>query len=128
MLKRFAGPLLVLLGLSIAGCAGSMDTPSAVNLSAPTAQAGGSWSGYAGVGAAAAPVALTLRQSGGTVTGNIDVAGRPDLTGAVVGTVQGNGLSLKMQDGYGSLPLMTVTQDQISGVIALGPMTLRRVK
>jgi len=126
MLRKFAGAMLVSSMLAAAGCASSMETPSTLDMSGPTAQAAGSWSGYAGVGAVSTSVSLTLEQSGNNVAGNIDVAGRPDMTGDVVGTVQGNGLQLRLQSGFGSLPLMTVRQDQIVGILLIGPMTLQR--
>ena len=125
-MKKLAAPLLVLV-LVIAGWAG-MDQTSGVNTAGPTANASGAWSGWAGMGAVAAPVSLTLSQSGGNVKGDIDVAGRPDLTGPVVGTVQGNALTLRLQTGYGQLPVMKVGQNEISGVISLGPLMLTRAK
>jgi len=126
-MRKLAGSLVVVLALAFTGCA-SLESPSSLNTSAPLANATGAWSGWAGVGGEAAPVSLNLSQSGSNVKGDIDVGGRPDLTGPVVGTVQGNALSLSMQSGFGSLPVMKVSQDQISGVILLGPMTLTRGK
>ena len=125
-MKKLAAPVLVLV-LVFAGCAG-MDQTSGVNTAGPTANANGVWSGWAGVGAAAAPVSLALSQSGGNVKGDIDVGGRPELTGPVVGTVQGNALTLRLQSGYGQLPVMKVSQNEISGVISLGPLMLTRAK
>jgi hypothetical protein len=92
------------------------------------ANAAGSWSGYAGAGAVSAPVALQLAQSGANVTGNITVGGRPDFSGPVTGTVQGNGLSLRLATGTASLPMLTVGSDQITGDVGPGPMILRRTK
>jgi hypothetical protein len=128
MLRTIAASLLVALAVTLAGCAGSTSTATTSSRSTPVAKAAGSWWGYAGTGATSVPVALTLRQAGANVTGNIDVAGRPDLTGPVVGTVEGDGLQLALQSGFGSLPLMTVSQDRITGTIAVGPMSLRRSK
>jgi hypothetical protein len=42
--------------------------------------------------------------------------------------VQGNAVKLSLKSGYGSLPEMTVKQDQISGVVAGLPLNLRRAK
>ena len=128
MPRAVAGLTLLLVVLVVAGCAGSSAGTTALNMAGPAAQAGGSWSGYAGVGTVSAPVKLNLTQNGGNVTGNIDVAGRPDLTGDVVGTVQGNGLTLKLQSGYGTLPVMKVTESEIVGTLSIGPMALRRAK
>jgi hypothetical protein len=116
-----------LLVLALSGCATSNGTPAATT-SGPPANAGGSWSGYGGIGATAQPVSLTLAQTGGDVKGDINVGGRPDLSGPVVGTVQGNVLSLRLASGVASLPAMTVTPSQITGVLSVGPMTLTRVK
>jgi len=127
MLKKLAGPLLVSLVLAITGCATSEST-SAMNTSGPPANANGAWSGWAGMGAAAAPVSLTLTQNGGNVTGNMSVGGSPDMSGPVVGTVQGNMLSLKMQDSGRSFSAMTVSLDRITGIISQGPVTLERSK
>jgi hypothetical protein len=126
MLRPFAGPLLMML--TIAACATTGGTMAGMNTSGPTAQAGGAWRGYAGVGATSLPVSLTLNQTGGDVSGNIDIGGRPDFTGPVVGTVQGNALSLKMQRGPGSFSTLVVGQDQITGTSQFGPITLRRAK
>jgi hypothetical protein len=126
MLRPFAGPLLLVL--AVAGCATTGETTAAMNTSGPTAKAAGAWSGYAGVGATSLPVSLTLNQTGGDVSGNISIGGRPDFTGPVVGTVQGNALSLKMQSGPGSFSTMVVGQDQITGTSQFGPITLRRAR
>ncbi len=125
MLKTFGGALLVLLVAAVSGCASTESTPSA--MTGPPANAAGSWSGYAGMGAAAAPVSLNLTQTGANVTGNLDVGGSPDLSGPVVGTVQGNTLTLQMQNGR-RLSAMNVSPDQINGIIPAGPVTLRRAK
>jgi hypothetical protein len=115
--------LLILLLAVIAGCASSGGDVQTT--SGPPANAGGAWSGYAGVGAASAPVTLRLTQNGGNVAGDLSVGGSPDLTGAVTGTVQGNVLRLSMQNGRSITP-MTVGADQITGIIGAGPVTLRR--
>jgi len=128
MLRKLAGPLFVSLVLAISGCAGMESSTPALTTSGPLANAAGAWSGWAGMGATATTVSLTLTQSGANVKGDIDVAGRSDMTGPVVGTVQGNALSLTLQSGFGSLPSMTVSQNEISGVISVGPMTLTRSK
>lgn len=123
MHKILGGALLTLLLAVVSGCASSDGMSQAV--SGPPANAAGKWSGWAGMGAVAAPVSLSLTQNGGTVTGNIQVGGAPDLSGPVTGTVQGNLLSLSLQTGR-SLTPMTVKPDQITGVIGPGPVTLRR--
>jgi hypothetical protein len=42
--------------------------------------------------------------------------------------VEGQTISLELRNGYGSLPDMTVSQDRITGVLSLGPMTLQRAR
>lgn len=125
MLRRFAGPLLMML--VVTGCAGTTGS-TAGTPSGPMAQAGGSWTGSAGVGATSLPVSLRLQQTGGNVSGDINIAGRPDFSGPVVGTVQGNMLSLRMQSGTASFSAMTVGQDQITGTSQFGPIALRRAR
>jgi hypothetical protein len=127
MLRALVGPLLV-VAIVLAGCGGSVRSANTLNTSGPMANAAGSWSGYAGAGAVSAPVALQLAQSGANVTGNITVGGRPDFSGPVTGTVQGNGLSLRLATGTASLPMLTVGSDQITGDVGPGPMILRRTK
>ncbi len=74
-----------------------------------------------------APITLTLSQTGTDVSGNITVGGRPDLSGPVKGTVQGEIVKL-------SLPTVTLGQmiakdGTMSGEVSGGlPATLRRVQ
>jgi hypothetical protein len=126
MVKAWAGILLGLVLVAGGGCAASSTSTTAS--SGPPANVNGTWTGAAGGGAIEAPVTMTLAQTGANVTGEIRIGGRPDLSGPVVGMVQGNGVKLSLQSGYGSLPEMTVKQDQISGVVAGLPLTLRRAK
>ena len=42
------------------------------------------------------PVTLTLAQTGTWVTGNMEVGGRPDFSGAVKGVVQGELVKLSL--------------------------------
>ena len=79
--------LLALFCLAAIGC-GAMEQERAA-ASAPTANAAGTWTGWAGEPRVSRPVTLTLEQSGTNVKGDLSVAGRPDLSGPVTGTVQG---------------------------------------
>jgi hypothetical protein len=127
MVKACAGILLGLVLVASGGCAGSSTSPAAS--SGPPANVNGSsWTGAAGGGAVEAPVTMTLAQTGTNVAGEIRIGGRPDLSGPVEGVVQGNAVKLSLKSGYESLPEMTVKQDQISGVVAGLPLTLRRSK
>ena len=127
MLKALVGPLLV-IAIVLGGCGGSLQSANTLNTSGPTANAAGSWAGFAGAGAVSAPVSLQLAQTGSNVSGNITVGGRPDFSGPVVGSVQGNGLSLRLASGTASLPMLAVGSDQITGDLGPGPMILRRNK
>jgi hypothetical protein len=127
MRQALVTPLFV-LAILLGGCGGSMQSANTLNTSGPTANAAGSWAGFAGVGAVSAPVTLQLAQTGSNVKGNITVGGRPDFSGPVTGTVQGNGLSLRLASGTASLPMLTVASDQITGDVGPGPMILRRSK
>jgi hypothetical protein len=71
------------------------------------------------------PVSLTLTQSGTAVKGTIDVAGRPDYSGDVTGSVQGELLKLALQQT--TLAELRVKQDTITGEPFPGlPLNLRR--
>jgi hypothetical protein len=126
MIRWCAVPLLGCLILLIAGCAGSTPPPRVAG--GPPVNVAGQWAGSAGVGAVSAPVSLSLVQDGAAVSGNISIGGRPDLSGPVVGTVQGNTVSLDLRNGYGSLPDLTAAPERITGTLSLGPMSLRRSK
>jgi hypothetical protein len=126
MMKWYAVPFVGFAILLIAGCAGSTPTPGVVG--GPPVNVGGQWAGTAGVGATAAPVSLSLVQDGAAVSGAISIGGRPDLSGPVVGTVQGNTVSLDLRNGYGSLPDLTAAPERITGILSLGPMSLRRAR
>jgi hypothetical protein len=128
----------MLLGCAVtalAGCAGqsggdrvsqSANTPAPA--ASPAATVTGTWTGWAGVGARDAPVTMNLMQTGPNVTGDVSVGGRPDLSGRLVGLVQGNGIRLELANGYGSLPEMTVKQEQIFGNIGGLPFSLQRAR
>lgn len=120
-----AACLAVLSIVVIAGCAkrGAAPPPSAA---VGPVDVTGTWTGSMGMGAASAPVRLQMKQTGASVTGDIDVGGRADLSGPVEGTVQGDGLKLTLKTGYGSLGEMRVRDDQITGVVGPGPVSLRR--
>ena len=117
--------LSALLSCVVAGCGARQAQMEALN--APTANVAGTWTGFAGTGRTSVPVTLTLDQADTAVTGNINVGGRPDFSGQVRGSVQGELLRL-------SLPMTTlgqlqVRQDTITGVPFGGlPVTLRRVR
>ena len=117
--------LSVLLSCVVAGCGAKQAQMEALN--APTANVAGTWTGFAGTGGTSAPVTLTLDQNDTAVTGNINVGGRPDFSGQVRGSVQGELLRLALP--MTTLGQLQVRQDTITGVPFGGlPVTLRRVR
>jgi len=123
MLKTPTIVLLALLSVVAAGCAARR--AQIAEESAPTANLAGEWTGSAGTGGQFVPVTLTLTQSGTAVKGTIDVAGRPDYSGDVTGSVQGELLKLALQET--TLAELRVKQDTITGEPFPGlPLNLRR--
>jgi hypothetical protein len=117
--------VLALSCVATLGCAAVREEQAAAN--APTANVVGTWSGYAGTGFRSAPVTLTMQQNGVDVTGNISLAGRPDLSRPVTGSLQGELLKLSLPTA--TLGEMRVEQDTITGVPVAGmPVTLRRAR
>ena len=123
-MTRLAMTFLVLVCAVSAGCGAARQAEKAA-ADAPTANVAGTWSGSAGTGGVFAPITMTLAQNGTNVSGNISVGGRPDLSGAVTGTVQGELLNLTLPTvKFGEL---MAKQGTITGEISGGlPMTLRR--
>jgi hypothetical protein len=123
-MKRLTITLLALVCAVSAGCAAAREAEKAA-ANAPTADVAGTWSGSAGTGGAFVPITMTLAQKGTDVSGNISVGGRPDLSGAVTGTVQGQLLNLTLPTmRFGELVAKqgTITGEPFGGL----PMTLRR--
>ena len=116
--------LLALFCLAAIGC-GAIEQEKAEK-SAPTANAAGTWTGWAGEPRVSRPVTLTLEQSGANVKGDLSVAGRPDLSGPVTGTVQGELVYLSLATR--TFAQMRIQQDTMSGEGSAGPVNLRRSK
>jgi hypothetical protein len=115
---------LALCGV-LAGCGTAQQAQRAAN--APTANVSGVWTGSARTGETFMPVTMTLTQSGTTVTGDMSVGGRSELTGGVQGSVQGELLTLSLERV--TLGELTVEQDTMSGQVFAGlPVSLRRSK
>jgi hypothetical protein len=123
MMKATTAMLLALFCIAALGCAAAREEQQR-ELSAPTANAAGTWSGTAGTGGTSIPVTLTLNQNGTNVSGNLSVAGRPDLSGPVTGTVQGEIVKLSLATT--TFAQMRVVQDTMSGQGSVGPVNLRR--
>ena len=123
MMKTPTIVLLALLSVVAAGCAARQAEMAAA--SAPTANMVGAWTGSAGTGGVFVPVTLTLTQNGTAVKGTISVGGRPDYSGDVTGSVQGELLKLALQNT--TLAELRVKQDTITGEPFAGlPLNLRR--
>ena len=122
-MKALSAVVMSLLLAMLAGCASTGTTAS--DAGGPPANVAGSWSGHA-IGAAGGTVEMTLSQSGPAVTGDIRVAGRPDVSGPLSGTVSGNTVRFKLNTGYGSTGELRVAENTISGVVGGQGVTLKR--
>jgi hypothetical protein len=117
--------LLALFCIAAVGCAAAREEQQAA-MNAPTANVAGTWTGNAGQSGTSTPVSLTLNQSGTNATGNISVAGRPDLSGPVTGGVQGE--LLKLSTATTTFATMQVKGDTMTGMTSVGQAILRRSK
>jgi len=116
--------LLALCGVLAAGC-GATDRAQTAVANVTTANVAGVWTGSAGVGERFMPVTMTLSQNGTTVTGDMSVGGRSELTGGVKGSIQGELLILSLERV--TLGELTVIQDTMTGQVSAGfPISLRR--
>jgi hypothetical protein len=117
---RLTFVFLALCGV-LAGCG------TAQQAQRPTANVSGVWTGSARTGETFMPVTMTLTQSGTTVTGDMSVGGRFELTGGVTGSIEGELLTLSLERV--TLGELTVKQDTMSGQVFAGlPVSLRRSK
>jgi hypothetical protein len=126
-MKTLAIGLLALLTVVAAGCGAAREAQMAAE-NAPTANVGGTWTGSAGTGGVFMPVTMTLAQNGTAVSGNIDIGGRSDLSGAVKGIVKGETVNLTLETV--KLGQMLVKQQNtMTGEVGPGlPTTLRRTQ
>ena len=116
--------LLSVVGFVTFGCGAAREAQQAA-ANAPTADVTGTWSGSAGTGGQFVPVTMDLTQSGTAVNGQIAIGGRPDLSGAVRGTVQGELIKLSLERV--TLGEMRVRDNTMTGEVSGGlPATLRR--
>ena len=122
---RLTFMFLALGSVLAAGCGAAQRTQMAT---APTANVSGVWTGSARTGGTFMPVTMTLTQNGTTVSGDMSVGGRSELTGGVTGSIQGELLTLSLERvTFGEL---TVKQDTMTGQVSAGglPVSLRRSK
>jgi hypothetical protein len=117
--------LPALFCIAAVGCAGAREEQKAA-MSAPTANVAGTWTGNAGQASTSIPVTLTLAQSGTNLTGNISVAGRPDVSGPVKGTVTGELVNLSTATV--TFAQLRAQQDTMTGNSSIGQVILRRQK
>jgi hypothetical protein len=125
-MKILAIGFLALLATASAGCGAAREAQQAA-ANAPTANVAGTWTGSAGTGGVSVPINMTLAQTGTDVSGNISVGGRPDLSGPVKGTVQGE--IVKLSTSTVTLGQMIAKGGVMSGEVSGGlPTTLRRAQ
>jgi hypothetical protein len=117
--------LLALVCIAAVGCTAAREEQKAA-MSAPTANVAGTWTGNAGQGGSSLPVTMTLAQTGSNVTGNISVAGRPDVSGPVKGTVTGELVNLSTATT--TFAQLRAQQDTMTGLSSIGQVILRRQK
>src|SRR5215510_1285950 len=107
--------LVLLVGFSIVLLAGhaSAQSPTDVN---------GTWTGGSPRGATT--LVLVLKQDGQKVKGTLSGAGTDD--GPVTGTISGNTIRLRYDDGRETTPALNVKGDQITGVLSGGTEVVLR--
>ena len=119
--------LLSLLAVVSTGCTSWEARRAALN--APTADINGVWTGTTTGEDKPYPITLTLEQKGTDVNGVIRIAGRPDLSGRVRGTVRGEVLDLSLSTAAHVGGEIWVQQDNMMTSNAFDlHFTLRRSK
>ena len=125
MIRVARACLLMLLCIAVVGCAAAREEQKAA-MNAPTANVAGTWTGNAGQAGSSLPVTMTLAQTGTNLTGNIAVAGRPDVSGPVKGTVTGELVNLSTATT--TFAQLRAQQDTMTGQSSIGQVILRRQK
>ncbi|PYN86924.1 MAG: hypothetical protein DMD87_16465 [Candidatus Rokuibacteriota bacterium] len=74
------------------------------------------------------PITMTLAQTGTDVSGNINVGGRPDLSGPIRGTVQGELVNLSLVTVKLGQMMVKQQNTMIGEVVGGLPVTLRRAQ
>jgi hypothetical protein len=116
--------LLAVVSVVTFGCGTAREAQMAAE-NAPTADVAGMWTGSAGTGGQSVPVTMNLTQNGTAVNGQLSIGGRPDLSGGVKGTVQGQIVRLSLERV--TLGQMMVRDNTMTGEVSGGlPATLRR--
>jgi hypothetical protein len=117
---------LVLFGIAAAGCGAAREAQQAA-ANAPTANVAGTWTGSSTTGGSFVPVTLTLGQTGTDLTGSVSFGGRPDISGGVKGSVQGELVTLSL-DRPSSAVQLSAKQDTMTGMLFGLQVTLRRAQ
>jgi hypothetical protein len=124
-MSRNAIVLVAVLAIVATGCAAWEARQAALN--APNADVAGTWTGTTTGEGKPHPITLTLEQTGTAVTGAIQIAGRPELSGRVRGSVRGELLSLSLTTAAHAGGDLWVQQDNLMTSNAFGlHFTLRR--
>ena len=123
-MKTLSLVAIVVMMAFVAGCASSSSAPQAA-VGGPSANVTGTWSG-ATLGAGGVPVTMNLKQNGADVAGDIDVGGRPDLSGPLKGSVSGNSVRFRLDTGYGSTGQLNVNGNAITGFVGGSGLNLQR--
>ena len=116
--------LLASLCVALFGCATAAPQPPSVDVT-------GNWAGewIAGGTFGSGSVAMTLQQTGASVTGDLIFGGAPltggSFSGPVSGTVSGNEFSLSYRGGSGT-GHFTVNGNQMTGSTAYSRWSLKR--
>jgi len=125
-MKTAAIVFLILLGAVLTGCGSAREARQAA-LNAPTTDVRGTWTGTTTGEEKPYPITLTLDQTGTDVTGTMRIAGRPDVSGRVTGTIRGEILSLVQTTAPNAGGELWVQQDNMMTSNAFGlHFTLRR--
>jgi hypothetical protein len=125
-MKTVALTLLALIVAASTGCGSAWEARQAA-LNAPNASVAGTWTGTTTGEDKPFPITLTLDQTGTEVTGMIRIAGRPDISGRVRGSVRGEVLSLVQTTAPNAGGDLWVQQDNMMTSTAFGlHFTLRR--
>ncbi|MBI1737381.1 MAG: hypothetical protein HYR51_19585 [Candidatus Rokubacteria bacterium] len=111
---------LAIAALALFGCATAPTRPPSVDVT-------GNWTGEVAVPRrVAAPVTMTLRQTGARVTGEVRAIGFPLASGPVTGWVDGDVFSFSYENVTGGAKL-TVRSDEMAGTTDAGNrMVVRR--
>ena len=125
MRKHWQTSVIAVAILVFTGACAQSQPPQVV-AGGPPANVAGTWTGSVGAGSQSTSATLNLEQQGNAVTGTVDVGGRADLSGDIKGTVNGNVLTYRLASGYSSNVDMTVSGDQMRGVIGGAQAQLRK--